>query len=356
MTNYESVLELIADVPSAASTDVRDIKWMTEARVVGVSRNHDGQLEMFLAGAELKPTSKTVADAIEFHAWHRDNASSFDANRLLLPALGHFDQVAAFICTELLRNGADVALRQAFAKTEPLVELALERLRMSNEVLLGLAGELLVLDALCRRATDDQVAQVIESWKGWKKSSRDFVWRTTGIEVKTTTRNTSSHLVQGVHQVEPNDGTDGGQGEERLYLVSVGLQPADPGGNSFSIPQLVHRVIKRMETTSCGGYVDKFLSRLSEYGAESGGGYDHHTMSEDSLYATSFLTTFFRAYDMADEAIEVLRREDIVTRHHVDASSVRFRVDLPVVASIGNPVERPNQVAQTILAEPPSHG
>ncbi|MGJ9402887.1 hypothetical protein [Arthrobacter sp. KK5.5] len=135
----------------------------------------------------------------------------------------------------------------------------------------------------------------------------------------------------------------------RLYLVSLGLQPADPGGDSSSIPRLVNRVIERMEAASCGGHVDNFLSRLSESGAESGDGYDHNTMYEDSLYITSFLTASFRAYDMSDEAVEVLRREDVVVRHHVDVSSVRFRVDLPVAASISNPVSGANQVVQTIL-------
>lgn len=359
MTSYESILDLIRSVPSADSADVREVKWVTGARVVGVSRDHDGQVEVFLSGAELKPSSKVVGDAIEFRAWHRDDAPPFDASRILLPALGHFDHVAAFICIELLRNGADMAVSQAFAKTEPIVELAIERLRMSYEALLGLAGELLLLDALCRRAADEQVAQVVESWEGWKKSSRDFAWEATGVEVKTTTRGTSSHLVQGIHQVEPSHGADGGTPEDRLYVVSIGLQPADPGDNTFTIPQLVDRIVKRMQAAGSVAAVGKFLSRLSEYGASSGAGYDHNTMSEDPSYGTPFLTNFFRTYDMSDGAIEVLRRDDVAVRHHVDVNSVIFRVELPVVASPGNPVLGANQSAQVILgaaaeARPPA--
>ncbi|WBM80903.1 PD-(D/E)XK motif protein [Cryobacterium breve] len=352
MTSYESVPELILDVSSAVTDELRDITWVTDAQVVGVSRDHGGRVEVFLVGVELRPTSKTVGDAIEFRTWHREGAASFEANRLLLPALGHFDQVAAFICTELLRNGADTVLSLAFTKTEPIVELAIERLRMSNEVVLGLAGELLMLDALCRRADDENVAQAVESWDGWRKSSRDFVWGSTGVEVKTTTRSTSSHLVQGVHQVELNDGEDGGVPEDRLYLVSIGLQATATGGNSFSIPQLVVRIIERMEATGCGGDVLKFLSRTSEYGVESGGGYDHNTMSEDPIYGTSFQTSFFRAYDMSDEAVEILRRDDIAVRHHVDVSSVRFRIDLPVTARTDNPVSGANQVAEAVFGSP----
>lgn len=349
ITSYESVLDLIGSVPSAASVDVRDIRWLTDARVIGISRDHNGQVEVFLKGVELKPSSKTIADAIEFREWHRDGAPNFEANRLVLPALGHFDQVAAFICTELHRNGAEAGLRESFWKTEPIVELAIERLRISHETILGLAGELLLLDAMCRGAADDLVAQVVESWDGWKTSARDFSWGSTGIEVKTTTRETSSHLVQGVHQVERNDGVGGGSSEDELYLVSIGLlQRADAGGNSFTIPQLVNRISARMEQTGCGHDVARFLSRVLEYG--SGEGYDHRTMSEDPAYSAPFLTRFFRAYDMSDSAVEVLRRDDVTVHHHVDVSSVRFRVDLPTTASSGNPVVGANQVAEVLLA------
>jgi len=351
MTSYESVLELIVDVPSAASGDIRDITWVTKAHVIGVSRDCHGRVEIFLEGAELRPASKSVGDAIEFRSWHRKNVASFEANKLQFPALGHFDQIAAFICTELLRNGADETLSDAFAKTEPIIEMAIERLRMSNEVVLGLAGELLMLDALCRRSNGDQVARAVESWHGWGKSARDFAWGTTGVEVKTTMRSTSSHLVQGVHQVEPNDGADGGVPEDRLYVVSIGLQPADAGSNSFSIPQLVQRIIERMDATGCGENRGKFLSRILEYGVESGGGYDHHTMAADPSYASFFRTSFFRAYDMSDEAVEVLRRSDLAVRHHVDVSSVRFRIDLPVIAGYGNPVSGANQVADVVFGD-----
>lgn len=349
-TTYESVLQLIESVPNAASADHRNVTWLTDAHVVGVARDHNGQVEMFLAGAELSPGSSAVRAAIEFRTWHRKGASPFDASRLLLPSLGYFDQVVAFICTELLRGGADVSLSQAFAQTEPIIELAIERLRLSNQALLGLAGELLLLDALCRNAADEQAAPIIRSWDGWKRSSRDFTWGPTGIEVKTTTRSGSSHPVEGVHQVERSDGSDGGAPEDRLFLVSIGLQPAEPGGNAFTIPQLVDRIIARAEGVGAGGsVVDKFLAHVAEYGANSGGGYEHGTQVPDPSYTTPFLTTFFRAYDMSDSAVEVLRRDDVAAHHHVDVSSVRFRVELPITVSLGNPVVGANQVAQVIL-------
>lgn len=354
MTSYESILQVIESVPSAESSDSRDVTWTTNSHVVGVARDHEGRVEVFLAGAELSPVSGVVTDSIEFHTWHRDGAYPFDANRLLFPALGHFDQVAAFICTELLRAGADVSLPNAFARTEPIIELAIERLRLSSQAILGLAGELLLLDALCRRASYEQISPIIGSWDGWKRSSRDFSWGPTGIEVKTTTRSTSSHLVEGTHQVERSEGSDGREGEGRLLLVSIGLQPAEGGGNAFTIPQLVDRIIGRMEEASLGAaVVEKFLNHVADYGAGSGVGYIHDALTPDPSYLRPYLTGFFRAYDMSDSAIEVLRRDDVAVHHHVNVESVRFRVELPTPVSPANPVVGANQVADVILDSTP---
>jgi len=350
MTSYESVLQVIESVPSTESADSRDVTWTTDSRVVGVARDYEGRVEVFLAGARLSPLSSAISDAIEFHTWHRDGAHPFDANRLLFPAAGHFDQIAAFICTELLRAGADISLADAFVRTEPIIEMAIERLRLSSQAIIGLAGELLLLDALCRRAHDEQVSLIVGSWDGWKRSSRDFSWGATGVEVKTTTRSTSSHLVEGTHQVERSNGSDGGEGEDRLLLVSVGLQPAESGGNAFTIPQLVDRIIERMQEASLeAAVVEKFLNHVAEYGAGSGGGYEHNALNPDQSYSQPYLTGFFRAYDMSDNAVEVLRRDDISIHHHVDVSSVRFRVELPAAVSPNNPVLGANQVADVIL-------
>ncbi|MFP3344743.1 PD-(D/E)XK motif protein, partial [Halomonas sp. SIMBA_159] len=92
-----------------------------------------------------------------------------------------------------LREKADVDLERAFAVTEPLIELAINRMEISENAILGLVGELLLLDALCRRAADPQVGPIVQAWDGWRRSARDFTWEGTGVEIKTTTRTTSSH-------------------------------------------------------------------------------------------------------------------------------------------------------------------
>lgn len=349
MTSYEEVLEQINAVPAGVIGNDRIITWLTDAHVVGLARNSRGHLELFLAGDELRPRTSTVKSAIHYHSWHRDNQSPLSANRILLPALGHFDQVGAFIAAELLREKADANLERAFAVTEPLIELAIKRLEISENAILGLVGELLLLDALCRRADEIHLGPLVQAWDGWRRSARDLTWQGTGVEIKTTTRITSSHAIHGVHQIEPVPATDETSGEARLLLVSIGLRQADPNVPGLSIPSLINSIIEQLTASGAGGLVEDFLRRVAMYGSESGIGYEHATMFNDLPFTTPFTMTFIRGYDMADPAIEVLRRDDVVAHQHVDAQSLTFRVELPATISLDNPVAGSRRVAGAIL-------
>ena len=349
MTSYEAVLNQINVIPPGTIGDDRAITWLTDAKVVGIARNSRGHLELFLAGDELRPRTGTVKTAMRYHSWHREAVPPLNANRIFLPALGHFDQVAAFIAAELLREKADSDLERAFAVTEPLIELAIKRMEISENAILGLVGELLILDALCRRAADLQVGPIVRAWSGWRRSARDFTWEGTGVEIKTTTRATSSHAIHGIHQIEPTSASDDDTGEARLLLVSIGL--CQPGLNApaLSIPFLVESILERLNATGATGLVDEFLTRVSVYGTESGIGYEHATMVNEAPFTTTFGVTFVRGYDMADPAVEVLRRDDVVAHQHVDAQSLAFRVELPATISLNNPVAGARRVAEVIL-------
>ena len=85
------------------------------------------------------------------------------------------------------------------------------------------------------------------------------------------------------------------------------------------------------------------------YGSESGIGYEHATMANEAPFTTLFTVTFIRGYDMADPAVEVLRRDDVVAHQHVDAQSLMFRVELPATISLNNPIAGARRVAEAIL-------
>lgn len=355
MTTYEEVLAQISAIPNGVEGRDRTIQWLTTSQIVGAARDHMGHVELFLTGPPLQARTKTVRDAVQHHSWHRENEIPLEANRILFPAFGHYDQIGALISTELLREGADRDLPRAFAMTESIIELAIKRLELSQNALLGLAGELLLLDAVFRQASQQYVSQLVQSWDGWRRSSRDFSWNGSGVEIKTTTGRTSSHTVQGVHQVEPLQATDDVPGERRLLLVSIGLQLSHPSANSFTVPQLTQRILERMEATGNGGAVADFLAHVASYGSESGFGYHHTTMSSDAPFNTSFTPAFVRCYEMGDPAVEVLRRDDVLSHPHVDAQSVTFRMNLPATISADNPLSGIHRVAAAILdGKPPT--
>lgn len=351
---YEDLLAMIEELSPADDATERDVRWATQAGVVGLARAQDGKIEIFMRGEPLIAVSGTIREVLEHQVWfRRAGLPAVEASRLLLPAAGHYDQIAAFVCTELLRNGADADLAAAFRRAEPIIELAIRRLRLSDQVLVGLAGELLLLDALCQGSDSSQVGTVVSGWEGWRESGRDFSLGTVGVEVKATTRPTSAHQVQGVHQVELFDGEDGGDMEDMLYLVSIGLIWENREG-SFSVPSLVDSIVRRLDDVGTRDAVETFLAHVREYGASSDVGYDHKTMSTDLRFTRAFVPRFVRAYDMTDTQIEVLRSRDIVPHQHVASDSVTFGIELPDrVSGDLNPIWGLHEVAVAILDRVP---
>lgn len=351
METYESVLEQITSLPKAPAGGVRDIRWIGGTSSLGAARDETGRLEIFLAGTPLVPFSPRLRDAVQYHDWHRADGEILRANRILLPALGHFDHIGAFVCVELLRNDVKQDISRAFRKTEPIIELAVKRLEISDNLLIGLAGELLILHSLVHQAADPYVGRALLAWDGWRRSKRDFAWEQTGVEVKTTRGTGSTHHIQGIHQVDTYHGeVEDGVIEDRLFLVSIGIFNAEPGGNTFSIPQLVDRILARIEGSGFGNLADKFLSRIVEYGSESGFGYDHKTMYRDAPFTNEFGITFCRAYDMSDPLIHVIRHSAMASYPQIISGSVRYTVNLPPVISGQNPINGPNQIANLIFA------
>jgi len=93
-----------------------------------------------------------------------------------------------------------------------------------NRVLMGVAGELVVLNALARSASSANVLGVVESWCGSVPSSRDFQLGSVGLEVKTTAGSVSdwtraNRLVTFVEPVEDGAGCVGEVGVEGEALA-----------------------------------------------------------------------------------------------------------------------------------------
>lgn len=330
---YERLLTLISGLKRSDSADDRDVLWCEGGHVVGVARSPQGCIEIFLSGPELAPGSRLIRENLIHQEWiRRGTTDKILANRLLLPPAGHFDQVAAFVCTELLREGIIEDFEAAFHRAEPVIEIAIEQLRMADNTILGLVGELVFLEALLRVCQPHEMSEVLDSWVGYQPSARDFQVGPIGVEVKTTTRTSSIHEVQGVHQVEPGHGFDG-VAETNLFLLSLGMQWLDTGavGQTTSLPQVVDAILALLDRAVVDDEKgEDFARKVREYGSSSSLGYDHATMSTNPAFTRPLRTTFSRCYDMLDSGIQVLRSDDLVGKMHVDLDSVTFRVQLPL--------------------------
>jgi hypothetical protein len=358
-TSYEQQLAIVKGLRPSRTDDDRHIEWCVVEGVVGLARTSKGLIEIFLEGPQLNARFRRVREALEYQRWFRAAGPELLANRILLPAAGHFEQVAAFLCTELLRNDATTDLPEAFAQTEPLIELAIDELMLADEALIGLCGEMLVLNALLRYAPDTRVGALVEAWKGHRETPRDFQLESRGVEVKTTTRSTSSHLFTGVHQLEVGHGVDGAE-EAAYMLMSLGLEWVDSedGENTTSLPELIDAGLERITNalgSSADAYIGELVGHIADYGSPTALGYDHTTMLESARFSRRFRLRFARGYDIGDSAIRLLTTDDMRQRPFIDVESLHLRVNLPdEVTGNLNPVVGLSNCAQRILGVQPA--
>jgi hypothetical protein len=329
---FEELIGICRRLRMPPHADARFVEWVGQSRVVGFALQPDGAREIFLRGDALRPTSQLVRRHMQWDTW-RGDAGSFEATRVVLPQDEHYRPVAALIVEELFRHGAEEDIPQAFRAVEPILEMALRRLAASDEVILGLIGELRVLGLLLAEAsTATGKAAVLESWGGHRRQSRDFVAGRVALEVKTTTRNASVHRISSISQVDPHR-DESGQPDEALYLVSVGLTvPEDPGDPTATItlPRTVDDTLLILGPSTAPEARTELqallLVRVQSY---LEGGYDHDVMRGWPAYQSRYSLAFMRIYDMGDPNVDVMRLADVRRCTAVNENSVAFEIHLP---------------------------
>ncbi len=348
---YEKLRAVAADLPQPRTPTDRDIKWVIENRL-GLSRGHKGHLEIFIQGPKVKPVLPTLEENIDHLTWHDSKGHAFDANRILLPSADYFEQAAAFICIELIHSGVANDPIVAFATTEPIIEVWLQQLQLGDQSILGLIGELFLLEALLIYSPDGRQPEVIAAWRGYTHSNRDIEIPPIGIEVKTTTTGTSRHYINNPAQLELGKST-GGTTETHLFLASIGLSPADNTVGTWTLPLLVDRLLTHLDPLPSdrrNATKYELLVKIEQYGGENSIGYNHTTMRDNPRYTKPCSIQFARLYDMTDDAIRALRTADINGYDNVDPQSVSYHLKLPEkVRGDLNPVATFPAAAQKIL-------
>lgn len=327
---FEDILASVSSLRRGVGDNDRRVHWFDSLPRIGVARQPNGRLEIFLVGEAIATKSTLVQRHLRFDSWTSQNGMPFAANRVVLPSDDHFVASAAFLVEELLRNGVLNDAQDAFVKCEPILELFLRRSALDEPTIQGLYAELLVLEVgLQTAASHSAAATMVQGWKGWGSSSRDFKYKDIAFEVKSTGGPSSRHAISSLEQVNCKMSAEGAP-LERLFLISIGLH-ASGAGHGRTLPDLVSSIIERIEQLSGVGapMVHDLLDRISRYGATEGLGYVHSEMKDWSAYSMAYSKTFLRIYDMGDPLIKVLRFEDVADRIHSPMTSISFEVDLP---------------------------
>ncbi len=343
--SFEWLRAAIEQQPSSTEKSGRTVIWANGRKSLGLSRDQSGSIELFVVGPELHAGRTEVSGCLTHQIWTTSDGTDLEASRLVLPGDANLPGVAAFVCAELLANGLEAEPQRAFTATEPVIMLLLRETAGRNQVLTGLVGELLALEALTRHSpTPDHVA---DSWFGYGPSARDLQLGTVGVEVKTGTGSSSTHLVQGFHQIEVGHPVSG-EPETKLYVLSVGIRWLEGGSSGGrTIPSLVDLIRARLSA----GAASRFLARLLQYGGDAGTGYDHVRDRENPRFTRPWFATFERLYDMTDERIRVLRSDDLQGITHIDPASVTFQIRLPEqVDGVLNPVSGLEQIARKLTS------
>lgn len=351
---YERLRETISGIPAARDLKSRTLNWAS-GTTIAVARDSAGRMEVFISGAPLVASVKTVRDILEHDSWLTDDNQVLTATRVVLPAGEHFDQVAALLCVELIDHGLSTDPQSAFAAVEPLIELALARDVVTDLTLIGLIGELALMNEMLRASAGISRRDVLLGWAGSAPSARDFQLGHVGIEVKTTQGSASIHHVEGVHQVERGH-SNGNVVETDLFLLSVGVAWLSGDDHGQTLPALVDDILGQIESSKDRA---DLLVRIKQYGGDSALGYDHDRDRGKPRFVRPFYFRFERLYDMSDDKLKLLNSAQLVGLSNVDPGSVAFRVVLEdKIRGNINPVVGWSEIVVKVLraAEQPPSG
>lgn len=330
--NYEEIHEAIASLPKATKDKERSSIWLDQNKTFGVARDKSGVVEIFLFGDEIQPLTPIVQKNTDFFEWAFDGQIPRSANRIKLPKETHFEAFAAFLCLHFVEHGVFENQTKSFKESEPLIALAYERNYESIQALIGCIGELVFLRALL--AASEKSNRLIDAWKGFDKSLRDFHFGNFGVEVKTSTTSSSRHHIQGVHQVEYGILSDN-QIETEFYLLSIGIVSVqeNESENAFTFPELVDMCIQNIKWGTSlekdlltNVFIEKVEKYLNSFGIE----YSHRVPDHRLKFPFKWQIGFVRAYDMKDSKISLINSAKLAESSMVIPETVNFDINLPI--------------------------
>lgn len=197
--------------------------------------------------------------------------------------------------------------KESVAKSlNAMKELLVRRIKLSEEKITGLFGELLVLSHVILRDGEDAA---LGAWLGPQAEEHDFSFPQFDAEVKTTRSERRAHMIASETQLEPSPGRP-------LYLISLQITRAGDADGGQALPALIAET--RSSLTEGLGPFNAALDSLGWRDAD------------EELYRVAYrLRSGPRAYlvDSAFPAITSPRLNASIPQPH-RLSNVSYSVDL----------------------------
>ena len=334
---YDEIYELVSNLEAPTTADCLKVEWLLENKLA-LGKDSENRSILVLAGAHIDSSKDSIRKAMLHDHWRTEAGETLQGSLIRLHEGEEFLVATTTIATELLKKGLDHRpINEVFLEVENFIELVIRRILLPPETMIGLLGELIVIDTLIDsiNSLDEPKKFAITSvWQGFTTDSRDFRINKLGLEVKTTTHDYSEHHIGSLNQIEARN-TEG-EDAEILRLISIGLKENSGVGGRFSIASMTTHILDKLSDEEQG----IFLKQLSQYGPDDCMGYDHELMSEWEVYQRSFSLTFSpRVYDLTDPNVLILRRSmfDELLKH-MFPERISFMIKLPdeVPGSYGN--------------------
>ena len=327
MRSYEEIFAAFGGLSLPGEQDQVEVDWVVPERLA-IGRDASARYVLVLAGDRVFATSDIVRRSLVHGDW-QSSSDTIKGTLLRVPQGEQFHIASTTIAIELLRRGIETRpTPDVFSEVEAFIELVIRRVLLPPDAIIGLLGELIVLDYAIDawgKLAPEERPDVCSIWRGYSRQSRDFAFHRLAMEVKTTTGPSSRHHIGGLDQVEPRV-LDGGLTEE-LFLVSVGIAEASAGSSRFSIAGLTSRIVEKLTEHDAV----RFLDQLEQYGPEDCVGYCHDSMADWGPYLQRYRLTFEpRVYNMADPLLRLIKRADLQDTC-VLPEGISYQVHLPDV-------------------------
>ncbi|NRQ50397.1 hypothetical protein [Aeromicrobium stalagmiti] len=336
---YSDLVLLVEEIRSNSDADLRDISWVVPGEL-GLCRSPLGEVVVVLRSDELSPQSAVVARHCHQQPIYRAGVvAATETTMLSLPPLAHFDQFVAFICAEMLRQGAETDLESSFHATEPLIELAFTQHGTAERSLHALAARVLLLSRIVENSGDTALPRIMEAFCN-SPAYRDL--RTEGHGVIVRTSDQSASAVDINHPAEVSLDDD----ESSLTLLQLVLSRG-LAGDGFDIPELVDRLVARLRTAA-HEWVNPFISWVETFRRSDTFGYVHDDSRDSAFYGRQFSLDSASTINLASQSAGVLRTSDLATYPAVIPGSVSYKIRTRDAPVHGDPAHSLNELARQL--------